>query len=436
MRENFSNKWTFVLACIGSAVGLANIWAFPYRVTQFGGGAFLLAYFLIAVLLGLVGVTGEICLGRWGKTGALGSFEKALSLKNKPLRKIGIIPVLGSYAIGIGYAVVLGWMLCYFVGTISGELFKPQTDIAGFFGSIIGDFGSVKWHILALVLTFVVAVFGVKRGIEATNKIMMPLFFLLFVLLALWVASLDGASKGYEYLFVPKWEFLAQPQTWIAALGQCFFSLSLAGSGTVVYGSYFGRSEDAFGAAVKITFFASFTVILASIVIIPAAFAFNLDLASIKGPPLLFIILPEIFRTMPGGLVFGTLFFIAVLFAAITSIINLFETPIESLQNTFKFSRLSASLVVIVLAALVGVWIENANYVGLWMDLVSIYAIPLGALISAVVFFWILGKSVVLDEVNLGRDKPLASWFYLAGKWVFVPLVALVLVLGIALGGI
>ncbi len=436
MRENFSGKWAFILACIGSAVGLANIWAFPYRAVQFGGGAFLIAYFVIAVVLGLVGVTGEICFGRWGGTGALGTFAKALRLRRKPLAHIGIVSVLGSYAIGIGYAVVLGWMLCYFAATLTGDLLAPTTNVGEFFGGIIGDFGSVKWHFAALALSLVVAVFGVKRGIEATNKIMMPLFFLLFAALALWVATLDGAAAGYRYLFVPQWEYLASPQTWIAALGQCFFSLSLAGSGTVVYGSYFGRGEDAFGAAVKITFFASITAVLASAVIIPAAFAFGTDLSAIKGPPLLFIILPEIFRTMPGGWVFAVLFFVAVLFAAITSIINLFETPIESLQNALGLGRVGASVAVILGAAAIGVWLENADVVGLWMDLVSIYAIPLGALISAVIFFWILGRGVVMEEVNLGREKPLGAWIFACGKWVFVPLVAVVLVLGIALGGI
>ncbi len=506
MRENFSGKWAFALACIGSAVGLANVWAFPYRAVQFGGGAFLLAYAIIALFLGLVGVTGEICVGRWGQTGAFGTFKKAilgaknLSVFNKKedknsevsnlqnmqnlqndftdkrqisqktpenheilrshsslandgdsqkttnttahsklrtsLSNIGIIPVIGSYAIGIGYAVVIGWILCYLFGTFSGELLDKSVDIGGFFGAIIGDFGSVKWHILALVITFFVLILGVKNGIETANKVMMPLFFLLFVALGIWVATLPNAVSGYRYLFVPQWEFLARPQTWIAALGQCFFSLSLAGCGTVVYGSYFGRSEDAFDAAKKITFFASITAVLASVVVIPAAFAYNVDLGAIKGPPLLFIILPEIFRGMPGGWLFGVLFFVAVLFAGVTSIINLFETPVEALQNRFGMGRLVATLLTVVLAAAVGVFLENANVVGVWMDVVSIYIIPLGALISAVVFFWVLGRGVVLEEVNLGRTKRLGSGIWLMGKFLFVPVVVVVLVLGIVLGGL
>ena len=179
-------------------------------------------------------------------------------------------------------------------------------------------------------------------------------------------------------------------QTWIYALGQAFFSLSLAGSGTIVYGSYLKEDVDVVKSARNVAFFDTCAALLAAMVVIPAVFAFGLDVSA--GPPLMFITLPEVFRQMPFGSLFSIIFFIAVIFAAITSLMNLFETPIEALQEQFKLSRKMAVLIVALLAALIGIFIESADTVGTWMDIVSIYMIPLGALLAAIMFFWICPK--------------------------------------------
>ena len=201
-REQFSDRWGFILACIGSAVGMANVWAFPYRAAKYGGGAFIVAYLIIAVFLGMVGVSGEIAFGRWGRTGPLGTFRRALTEKRKGLRDIGIIPVLGSLAIGMGWAVVIGWVLRCMVGVATGSVMAADTG--AYFGAITGDFGSVGWHMLGLVLALFVMVAGVSGGIEKINKVMMPLVFLLFLIMAIRVAFLPGASEGYKYLFIPR----------------------------------------------------------------------------------------------------------------------------------------------------------------------------------------------------------------------------------------
>ena len=431
-RDQFTDRWGFILACIGSAVGMANVWAFPYRAAKYGGGAFIVAYLIIAIFLGMVGVAGEIAFGRWGRTGPLGTFRKALTERGKPCRDIGIIPIIGSLAIGIGYAVIVGWVLRYMAGAATGSMMTADTG--AYFGAITGNFGSVGWHMLGLVLALVVMVAGVSGGIEKINKVMMPLFFLLFLIMAVRVAFLPGASEGYKYLFIPRWDYLLNPDTWIYALGQCFFSLSLAGSGTVVYGSYLDDREDAVTCARRIAIFDTMAALLASVVVIPAVFAFGLDPSS--GPPLMFITMPAIFQSIAGGRVIAFIFFIAILFAGLTSIVNLFETPIEALQQRLGLSRRNASLLIVGIAALVGVFIENGNVVGTWMDAVSIYIIPIGALISAVLLFWIMGTDFARRQMGQGRVKPVGMWVHYLGKYVFCFVTLAVIVLGIVRGGI
>lgn len=431
-RDQWSDRLGFILACVGSAVGMANVWAFPYRAAKYGGGAFIVAYFVICIFLGLVGVSGEICFGRWGGTGPLGTIRKALTERKKPLKNIGIIPVLGSLAIGIGYAVVVGWVIRYLAGAITGTMMTGDTG--AYFGAIVGNFGSVSWHMIGLVITLFIMIAGVSKGIEKVNKVMMPLFFLLFFIMAIYVAFLPGSLEGYKYLLIPQWEYLSKPVTWIYALGQCFFSLSLAGSGTVVYGSYLSKKEDAVACSVRISIFDTIAALLASMVVIPAVFAFGFDPAS--GPPLMFITMPAIFQNLAGGQFIAIIFFVAILFAGLTSIVNLFETPIEALQERFKLSRKNASFIVVGFAALVGIFIENGDVVSTWMDVVSIYIIPVGALISAVVLFWIMGTKFAKEQLSLGREKPVGKWVDYLGKYVFCIVTFLVIILGIVYGGI
>lgn len=431
-RAQWGDRWGFILACIGSAVGMANVWAFPYRAAKYGGGAFLIAYLTIALFLGLIGVSGEIAFGRWGRTGPLGTFRKALEQRRLPLRNLGVIPILGSLAIGIGYAVVIAWVLRYTAGSVTGSLLTADTG--AYFGAITGNFGSVSWHLLGLAITFVVMIAGINSGIERINKFMMPLFFLLFLIMAIRVAFLPGAIEGYRYLFIPRWEYLLKADTWVYALGQCFFSLSLAGSGTVVYGSYLDDGEDCITCARRIAIFDTLAALLASMVVIPAVFAFGLDPSS--GPPLLFITMPAIFQSIPGGRFIAVIFFVAILFAGLTSIVNLFETPIEALENRFRLSRKKASAIVVGIAAVIGVFIENGSVVSAWMDAVSIYIIPIGALLSAVLLFWVMGPDFARTEMGKGRLKPPGRWVDVLGKYVFCLVTITVILLGIAKGGI
>lgn len=435
-RDAFKSKFGFILACIGSAVGMGNIWMFPYRTGQFGGAAFLIPYIIFLVILGYTGLMGEFAFGRMTKTGSIGSFEKAMEIGNKNKKigtVLGIIPVLGAFGIASGYAVVSGWFIRFLVGSISGAMFSTP-DSGAYFGEIAGSFGSVGWHLLALIMTASILILGVSNGIEKVNKVMMPSFFVLFLIILIRVLSLEGSIDGIKYLLVPKWEFLGNPQTWIYALGQAFFSLSLAGSGMLVYGSYLNRDIDIPNAAKNTTIFDTMAALLAGLTIIPAVFAFGLDPTA--GPPLLFITLPMVFKQMPAGQLFAVIFFVSVLFAAITSLMNLLEVPIEALQSRFKLNRKVSVIIICALAFGVGIFLEDGDLLGTWMDLVSIYVIPVGALLAGIMFFWVIGVKVARTEIETGASKKLGKSFEFMAKYVFVILTIIVIIGGIIYGGI
>lgn len=432
-RDTFNSKVGFTIACIGSAVGMGNIWLFPYRTGQFGGAAFLIPYFLFVIIIGVAGVTGEMAFGRAMQSGPIGAFRKATETRGSKVGGIiGLIPTLGSLAIAIGYSVVVGWILKFTAGAVTGTLVKA--DSAEYFGSLCDKFGSVPWHMTGLLIVFLLMILGIANGIEKVNKIIMPIFFALFIVLAVRVGFLQGAGSGYQYLFKPDWNALKDIKTWVYALGQEFFSLSIAGSGTLVYGSYLKKSEDVISCAKNVAFFDTVAAMLAAIVIIPAVFAFNLDPAA--GPALMFITMPKVFQMMPFGNLFMILFFLAVLFAAISSLVNLFEAPIESIQDRFGLSRKIAVGIIAVISVVIGIMIEEGNIVSNWMDMVSIYVIPLGALLAAVMFFWICPKEFAKEQIQLGHNKEIGKWFEPLTKYIFVGLTVVVYILGIFYGGI
>ena len=347
-RETFQNRFGFVLACIGSAVGMGNIWLFPYRVGEGGGAAFLIPYFIFVFVLGFAGVAGEMAFGRAMKAGSIGAFRGASKMRGGRWGEfVGLVPTLGSLGIAIGYSVVVGWILKFLVGSVTGSLMKTKSE--EYFGEISASFGSIPWHLLGLVIVFAIMLFGIAKGIEKVNKFMMPAFFCLFLILAVRVFFLEGSASGYSFLLKPKWSELGNVKTWVYALGQAFFSLSLAGSGTIVYGSYLKKDEDVIACARNVAIFDTLAALLSAFVILPAVFAFQLDPNA--GPALMFITMPKVFQQMPAGTFFCILFFVAVLFAAVTSLINLFETPVEAIQERFGVSRKIAVAIVLELSS-------------------------------------------------------------------------------------
>lgn len=427
---NFKSTVGFVLACVGSAVGMGNIWMFPYRLGQYGGAAFLIPYLIFIALFGLVGLSAEFALGRMAKTGTLGAY--AYCWKNKFGKYIGWLPLLGSLGIAIGYSVILGWVFRSIQGVLTSKLLT--NDIPAFFTNMTQSFSNVPCHFLVLFVTCLLLFTSATNAIEKANKVLMPAFFILFIILAIRVSLFNGAIEGYKFLFVPKWEYLLNKETWIMAMGQAFFSLSITGSGMIVYGAYLKDDVDIPKASMQTAIFDTIAAMLAALAIMPAVFSFGID--PVSGPSLMFLTLPEVFKQMPLGNFFALFFFVSVAFAGITSLINMLEAVCESWQNRFHISRKKAVLVCGIITFIVSVCIENGDIVGKWMDVVTIYIIPFAALLGAITIYYILGWNALKQELDKGRKKPVGPTFKFLGKYVYVFLAIIILILGILYNGI
>ena len=284
-----------------------------------------------------------------------------------------------------------------------------------------------------MIATAVIMGLGVAGGIERTNKIMMPLLFVLFLGLGIYIFTLPGAKDGYRYIFAIDPRGLADIRVWIYAFGQAFFSLSIAENGTVIYGSYLSDSEDLVKSARNVAVFDTLAALLAAFVIIPCMAADGAELSA-GGPGLMFIYLLNVFHGMPGGKIVGMIFYVCVLFAGMSSLVNLFEAPVATLQERLGLGRVPAVAIIAAIGGGAALLIQGI--VSGWMDAVSIYICPLGAMLAAVFFFWVAGKEFALEAVNRGRDKKIGGWFYPLGKYVLVALALLALIAGAMLGGI
>lgn len=436
-RDAFRSRWGFKLACIGSAVGMGNIWMFPSRVSAYGA-VFLLPYILFVALIASTGVIGEMAFGRAAGGGPIVAFGEAARRRTGSRRwgeALGLVPVAGSLAMAIGYSVVVGWLLKYAADALTGAWLENR-GVEAFdaaFSSAASAWGNNLWQTAAVVIAMVIMALGIGGGIEKANKVMMPLFFCLFLGLAVYISTLPGAGAGYRYMFLMDPAGLLDPMVWVYALGQAFFSLSVAGNGTLIYGSYLSREADVPASARTVALFDTLAAMLAALVIIPAMATAG-ETLSRSGPGLLFIFLPNLFREMPGGPVIMAVFFVAALFAGMTSLINLFEAPIATVQEKFRLSRLAAVGAVGAVGLAASLAIQGI--VSPWMDVCSIYACPVGALLAGVFFFWVWGKADCLSQVNLARRKPLGSWFYPLAKYAFCGATVIVLVMGAVKGGI
>ncbi len=436
-RDGFQTKVGFILACIGSAVGMGNIWRFPIMVSRYGGLTFLLPYFVFVVLIASSGVMEEFALGRKAGAGPIGAFGMCTEERtgNRAVGEwIGVIPIIGALGLSIGYTVVLGWIFRYTGMAFTGELYDMGQDmgvIGGTFDIISVD--NLPWIIIAILVAVIVMSLGVSGGIERANKILMPLLFALFVGLGIYIFTLPGSSEGYRYIFTLNPAGLLDPEVYIYAFGQAFFSLSVAGNGSVIYGSYLSKKESIPSCARNVAVFDTIAAMLAALVILPAMAAGGVS-PDTSGPGLMFIYLVNVFNGMPGGRVIGIFFFVAVLFAGVSSIINLYEAPVALLQEKFHLGRVQAVLIILIFGCLVAIGIQPIT--SEWMDAVSIYICPLGALLAAIMFFWVLKKRSAMDAVNEGADKPIGNWFYPLGKYVYVFSAFVALVAGAFFGGI
>ena len=433
-REHWKTRSGFILASVGAAIGLGNVWMFPWRLGAYGGAAYLAIFLFFLFTIAAVGLMVEFAFGRNQGRGTLGAIGQIFKEKNLPPAAgtaLGLIPVVGVTGVFIFYSIAVGWVTRFFVLSIQGF---SGIDPAAVFGGMVGHPVSIIWHFIAIVITLSIVTLGVQKGIEKANKIMLPILFVLFVMLMVRSLTLPGALDGVKFLLVPDWSLLGNSETWVMALGQAFFTVSLGGAGMVVYGSYLSKNDDIPRSAVSIAFFDLLSGLLAAFMIFPAVFAFGMDPTA--GPPLLFITLPGIVQVMPGGHLFGVALFAGMVCAVYSSMVNLMEVPVEALMDRFKMSRRNSVLVVALTGFLAGIPLAiNMNYFGAFADIVSVYIVPVGAVIAAVAFFWLYSSSKAREEINKGAVKPIGAWIESYIKYVYVGVTLAVIVFSIILGG-
>lgn len=433
-KETFSSKMGFILACLGAAIGLGNIWLFPWRLGTYGGAAFLIPYIIFSFTLAKTGMILEIALGRYMKKSPYDAIKNILENKNLPLKNlISIIPTLSILGIFLFYSIVFGWILKYFTLSITFKI--KDLNTASSFLNIAGNSNSIFWHGLAILLTAIVVILGVQNGIEKLNKFIMPALFIGFSLLAIISISLPNSIEGLKYLFLPHWESLLNIETWIMALGQAFFSTSLTGAGLVLYGSYLKDDVDILDASNKTIIFNLLSALLSALVIMPAVFSFGLNPES--GPSLLFITIPEIFKNMKGGSLFAILFFLTVVFAAISSAINMLNCGTDLLISHSNLSRKKATLILSVIFFIVSIPMDlSMTLFTKFSDFITIVLAPLGALIAMISFIWFLPKFRAFNEIIKGSNRTLSKSFIILSKYILPISTAIIILLGIIYGGI
>ena len=412
-RSSFTGKLGFVLAAAGSAVGLGNIWRFPYLAAEYGGGMFLLTYIILAVTFGFALMVAEIALGRKTGLSAIGAFG-ALS---KKYAFIGYLAAIVPIIILPYYSVIGGWVLKYLAMFVSGNGIKTADGEGVFFTEFTGLVGEpILWFGIFILATMLIVLFGVEKGIEKASKVMMPILVVLTIGVAIYSIVIDVAEDGgagLAYYLIPDFSKFS-PMTVVAALGQLFYSMSLAMGIMITYGSYMKKDVNFEKSVHQIDIFDTGIAFLAGLMIIPAVVA-SADTASVgKGPGLMFIALPKVFESMPAGDIIGAVFFILVLFAALTSAISLAETIISILCDKLHIKRLYSILIVFVGCILLG--LPSTLGFGVWshimpmhMDFLTFFdfisnsvIMPIVALLTCLFISLVIKTKTIEDEVEIG----------------------------------
>lgn len=407
-RSNFSSKIGFVLAAAGSAVGLGNIWRFPYLAARYGGGTFLLVYLILAITFGFTLMLAEIAIGRKTGLSAIGAFKKL----DHRFGFLGVLCAFIPIIIFPYYSVIGGWVIKYFATFVSGGVKSAANDT--YFSSFISSTTEpIGWFALFILLTAVIVFLGVDKGIETVSKFMMPVLVLLTIFIAGYGLTVDGAMEGVAYYLKPSMEHFSV-KTILAAMGQLFYSMSLAMGIMITYGSYMKKENNLEQSVRQIEIFDTAIAFLAGLMIIPGVFAFSGGTAESlnQGPGLMFVTLPKVFNSMPMGGLIGTAFFILVFFAALTSAISLMETIVSIIMDKFKWNRNITVLFVTVLALLMGIpsslgfgaW-DHIKFIGMSIldtfDFLSNSVLmPIAAFFTCVFVGYVIKPKTIIDEVK------------------------------------
>lgn len=445
-RSSFTGKIGFILASAGSAIGLGNLWRFPYLAAQYGGGIFLLVYLVLAVTFGFALMIAEIAIGRKTGLSAIGAF-KAL---DKRFAFVGYIGALVPILILPYYSVIGGWVIKYLATFACGGV--ENAAKSDFFGNFIGSVGEpLIWFAMFIGATALVVLFGVEKGIEKVSKVMMPVLVALTVAIAIYTLTLPNALEGLVYYVKPDFSKFSGT-TVLAAMGQLFYSMSLAMGIMITYGSYMKKDLNIEKSTRQIEFFDTGIAFFAGLMIIPAIFSFFggdaelLDENLTKGPGLMFVMLPKVFESMPAGNFIGFMFFLLVLFAALTSSISLMETVVSIFMDKLKIGRKATCLWVLGMSLLLGIPSSLGN--GVWseikvigMDFLTFFDFLTNTVIMPVVAFmtcfivgYIIKPKSIIEEVELNGRFKAKKLFSVVIKYVAPVFIVAILIFSLCEG--
>ena len=433
-RSSFTGKLGFVLAAAGSAVGLGNIWRFPYLAAEYGGGIFLLVYLILAVTFGFALMTAEIAIGRKTGLSVIGAYKKL----DKRFSFVGWLAALVPVIILPYYCVIGGWVAKYLWVFLSGGIKEAASD--GFFGVFItATVEPIGWFLIFLGITALIVLLGVEKGIEKVSKIMMPVLVVLTLFIAIYSMCMPGALEGVKWYLMPDFSAFSI-KTVLAAMGQLFYSMSLAMGIMVTYGSYMKKDVNLESSVRNIEIFDTGIAFLAGLMVIPAVFAFS-DPTQLKaGPSLMFITLPKVFQSMFGGAVIGTVFFVLVLFAALTSSISLMETVVSIIQDKLKWNRKISCFVVFLGCIALGmlslfgysIWdkvlILGYQFLDFFDFISNSVLMPIVAFLTCVMVGYFVKPKAIIEEVELCSKFKSKTLFVVVIKY-FAPFCILLILL-------
>ncbi len=439
-RDTFSGKLGFVFAAAGSAVGLGNLWRFPYLAAKYGGGIFILVYLILAVTLGFTLMITEIAIGRKTGLSAAGAFQKL----DKRFGFVGALGCVVPFIITPYYCVIGGWVVKYLVTFVTGQIGEAATDTY-FNGFIAKPVEPLIWFAIFVILTALVVIIGVQKGIEKASTILMPVLVVLIIIICGFCATRPGAIEGIKYYLLPDFSAFSAT-TILAAMGQLFYSMSLAMGIMITYGSYMKKDTDLRGSVRHIELFDTLVAILAGLMIVPSVFVFSggSEEALNKGPSLMFVTLPKVFDSMKLGGVIGAAFFILVLFAALTSSISLLETNVSIVCDKLHWSRKKATIVVTIyllaLGALVSLGFGPLDFVKiLGLGLLDFFdflsnsvMMPIVALLTCICIGYFVKPKVICDEVELNKPFKEKKFYIVMLKYAAPICLILILVFAVS----
>ncbi len=441
-RGSFSSSFGFIVSAAGSAIGLGNLWKFPYMAGSHGGGIFLISYLIFAVLLGVPLLLAETSLGRKSQLSAIGAFK----VLNKKWEIAGILGVVCSFIILCYYSVVGGWILKYCWEYMKGAKFGYNKQ--QFFDNFIkSPVEPIFWHVLFILICAIIIICGVEKGIEATSKIMIPCLFILMTVIAIYGCSLNGAMEGIKFLFFPRFDAINSihdiGSLFLSSMGQVFFSLSLGFGVMITYGSYLKKDTDLSQNTIIVAILGTIVAIFAGIAIFPAIFALGYEPAA--GPGLIFGVLPAVFESMPFGIVLGFTFFVLVFIAAATSAMGLLEVISATLIDMFSWKRKTATIVMSSVAAFVGMFaslsmgvlsdirIFNMNIFNVMVYLSDKILIPIGSILVCIFIGYVLKPDQICDEIERGTSNKFKfrKSFSIIMKFVAPILILIIFIMGV-----